>query len=1539
MQRSPSRKSSRLQTATSQNVNSSTPAGTNSLVNVSQMPSVQNVSSVALGTTVTSASISAPREPTPAVSTQNIFSSTSEEPFSLPPLVPGPNVRTQPPQTISSDNENLQRQIDILQAQLANAQRALRANQNLNTPNVIGHNAPVIQSISSGPENMVDRRNPTPYSYVSQSDQLMTSQPLIVSPATVPMPVQRKLYDLPEFCGTPEDWPMFLSALEHSTAAYSYNNFENCLRLQKALKGEARECVKSLLIHPNNVPTVIEQLKLQYGRPELLIRCQLQQMKEVQPIAENAIDKLVPYSIKVRNLAAFLESANGYQHLSNPTLMEELVQKLPMSKRLDWAQFASTLPQLPTILDYSTWLQRVANLVRSVQISSSSGNRSSSDPKRKVVLYASDGPERQLKCFYCVGPHKIFDCKKFLELSVPNRWSEVKRLKLCFSCLSGGHSSKDCRRRKQCPVEKCQRNHNKLLHETKPKEPSERSVNVPPTERTSTVEPVLSCVSSVSERSDLLFRVLPVVLYGPNCAIETYALLDEGSSVTMMDSSLVRQLGLHGRQSQLNLSWYGGKSAQEPVMVVDLHVSGVNKKRKYALKNVYGVSNLKLPSQSFNADLVKNHGVPLNSYECVAPKVLIGLDHCHLGLPDEIVPLEDAGPYAANTPLGWVVFGNVKGGRPGTQTCLLTQLDNLNNLVANYFETENFGVKALPVIESRDDLRAREILRNSTKRVAGRFESRLLWCNDDVVLPDSYSMALNRFFGMERKMKNNPEFGAAYKQIMSEYLQKRYVRKLSLSEVDTFHPRTWYLPHFGVVNPNKPGKIRMVFDAAAKVEGVSLNSKLLKGPQQYKSLPSVLFNFRIGSVAVCGDIKEMFHQVVVAEEDRCSQRFLWRDDASGPPEVYEMLVMTFGAACSPCIAHYVKEIHKVAGFEMLRRHSVLWDEMLPIVASLQAMWNKWRQELRNVVHVKVPRFYFGNGLPLELELHIFVDASEDVWKWLPTVLNVADDTTRAENKVDFSIETRWFQGPQFLYENEADWPNKNSEKSDDLCEEELRPKFVMLVSTNLVIDFNRFSSFLRLKRTMAWVLRFINRCRKYDKCNGSRCLCAEELRVAETSLCRLSQEECFAFEINVLKSDGSLKKDNVLFSLSPYFDENNLLRVSGRIDAASWLPLDARHPIILSPCHRFTQLFVAHVHNKMRHQNFEATIGEIRKRFWIPRLRNLLSKTTSNCNICKIRRAVPVAPFMGSLPSDRLTPYVRPFTYTGVDYFGPLNVTVGRRHEKRWVALFTCLTIRAVHLEVAYDLSTDSCILAIRNFINRRGTPLKIRSDNGKNFVGVNQEAQRFDEVFDLVKIEDELSTRGIEWQFNCPHNPAEGGIWERMVQCVKKVLRVTLKEVAPKEHTLQSFLIEAENIVNSRPLTHLPVSPEDEEPLTPNHFLLGSANTAQTPEGIEIIKPVVLKKQWRIARQLRDHFWKRWIVEYLPTLTRRSKWCEHTKPVAPGDLVLICDPAVSRRDWKRGRVVNVFPGSDGVIRRADVQTSSGILKRPVSKLAVLDLE
>ncbi|XP_065361998.1 uncharacterized protein LOC135955572 [Calliphora vicina] len=1678
--------------------------------------------------------------------------------------------------------EGLQSQINILQAQLLNAQRALSIATNANStpsssaampqpsnmaPPVTGTSEVNVDNSASANVDCTERR--TPFYSVSCNENnfsnLCGSQPLPpnfrLSQNGGSLLMHRKIYDLPDFSGSPEDWPMFSTAFNQSTAVYNYNNFENCLRLQKALKGDARECVKSLLIHADNVSMVIEQLCFQYGRPEMLIRCQLQQVKEISPISESAVDKLVPFAVKVRNLAAFLETANGQQHLANPTLMEELVGKLPMSKRMEWARCASTIKPYPTILDFSKWLKDVADLVRMVQ--TTSGNRQNNEPKRKVVLHAADGQRKQQECPMCQANHKIFDCRKFGSLSMPNRWSEVKKMRLCFSCLGCGHSSRFCRYRKTCPVDGCLRKHNKLLHDVKIIDggKNELSSESPaPSGSTNENESVLSCVSKAADKGVLLFRVVPIVLYGPSNKIETYALLDEGSSVTMVDSSLVKKLGLQGHQSQLNLNWYAVKASQETATVVDMHVSGIGKQRKYALRNVYGVSNLKLPAQSFNMDLSRHPGLPIKLYNDVVPKVLIGLDHCHLGLPDEIVSLDENGPYAANTPLGWVVFGKMMGKQSSENLCLLSVQpeQRLYDLVANYFETENFGVKLLPVIESKDDLRARKILNETTVKIDGRFQTRLLWRADDVVLPDSYSMALNRLVGIERKMKRSPEFGAAYKSIMRDYLSKSYIRKLSPIEVADLCPRTWYLPHFGVVNPNKPGKIRLVFDAAATVEGVSLNSKLLKGPQQYKPLPSVLFNFRVGAVAVCGDIKEMFHQVIVAPEDRCSQRFLWREDTREPPDSYEMLVMTFvksivdhhyvddfvdsfpTSARAIEIAKQVRDIHKSAGFELRNfssnsskvivalkgtvespvnfssdvnqlqsekilgmywqpkddtfrfnlkfhnvnadviegmrcptkrellsvvmsvfdplgflsyymitakllmrevwRHNIRWDDALP--GELNEMWNNWRQELQNVINVKVPRFYFRNGFPSRLELHVFVDASEDAfgavsywrsinadnkievtfvaaktrcaplkamsiprlelqaavlgtrlmgtilkehsikvskivcwsdsttvvswigsesrrykpfvahriteildstspadWRWLPTNLNVADETTRMKSQVNFSDDCRWFTGPKFLYEYEDEWPKTQEIPTCSLDTEELRPKFALLVNTPVVFEFDRFSSYLKLKRTIAWVLRFINRCQKKIDPEEENGLTTAELKSADICLCRQAQREHFSPEIEMIKNEGTLPKNSELYALSPYMDENSLLRVYGRVDAASWLPLDIRRPIILPSFHPVTELFVAHVHEKMKHQNFEATVCEIRRSFWIPRLRKILRKRVSNCFICRFRRTLPVPPLMGSLPKDRLTPYIRPFSYTGLDYFGPLIVTIGRRHEKRWVALFTCLTIRAIHLEVAFDLSTDACILAIRNFINRRGLPTRLRSDNGTNFVGADKVAKRFREVFDVAQIQDELTSKGIDWQFNCPHNPAEGGIWERMVQCVKRVLQSTLKESAPREHTLQSFLIEAENIMNSRPLTHLPLSHEDEEPLTPNNFLLGCPNTTQTPAGAKDEQPVVLKKQWRISRQLRDHFWNRWIKEYLPTLTRRSKWCQRTKPIAIGDLVLICDPAVSRRDWKRGRVEEVFKGRYGVIRRADVRTSTGILKRPVSKLAVLDLE
>ncbi|GBP09550.1 hypothetical protein EVAR_76557_1 [Eumeta japonica] len=207
---------------------------------------------------------------------------------------------------------------------------------------------------------------------------------------------------------------------------------------------------------------------------------------------------------------------------------------------------------------------------------------------------------------------------------------------------------------------------------------------------------------------------------------------------------------------------------------------------------------------------------------------------------------------------------------------------------------------------------------------------------------------------------------------------------------------------------------------------------------------------------------------------------------------------------------------------------------------------------------------------------------------------------------------------------------------------------------------------------------------------------------------------------------------------------------------------------------------------------------------WTPTVK----KVANACRLCRVRRAQPVTPKMADLPGGRLAFRQRPFTHTGVDYFGPLEVTVGRRREKRWAALFTCLTTRAVHMEVASSLSADSMIMALRRFMARRGQPDTLYSDHGTNFVGAAAELSRARLEIE-ERMSDEATTRAIRW-LRIPPRPHMGGSWERLVRSIKVALSATLHTRAPKDEVLHTLLLEAEFVVNSRPLTHISVLPSD---------------------------------------------------------------------------------------------------------------------------------
>ena len=154
-------------------------------------------------------------------------------------------------------------------------------------------------------------------------------------------------------------------------------------------------------------------------------------------------------------------------------------------------------------------------------------------------------------------------------------------------------------------------------------------------------------------------------------------------------------------------------------------------------------------------------------------------------------------------------------------------------------------------------------------------------------------------------------------------------------------------------------------------------------------------------------------------------------------------------------------------------------------------------------------------------------------------------------------------------------------------------------------------------------------------------------------------------------------------------------------------------------------------------------------------------KASSTCVLCRLCRSRPCPPVMADLHEVRLGYEAPPFTHSGVDYFGPIQVRHGRKTEKCYGVLFTCLMTRAVHLEVAHSLDADSCIMVIRRMVSRRGKPAHLWSDRSTNFVSANKEIRQAIKRWNQSQIEDQLNQEGIQWHFNPLASPHFGGAWE----------------------------------------------------------------------------------------------------------------------------------------------------------------------------------
>ena len=294
----------------------------------------------------------------------------------------------------------------------------------------------------------------------------------------------------------------------------------------------------------------------------------------------------------------------------------------------------------------------------------------------------------------------------------------------------------------------------------------------------------------------------------------------------------------------------------------------------------------------------------------------------------------------------------------------------------------------------------------------------------------------------------------------------------------------------------------------------------------------------------------------------------------------------------------------------------------------------------------------------------------------------------------------------------------------------------------------------------------------------------KNLKAAEQLILKKVQEAYF----KSLKSGKAVADDSSLYPLQPYLDEEEVLRIGGQLKRAN-LSRNMRNPIIVPKRSHIAILLARHYHNRVHHQGRHITAGALRSAgFWIVGAKGLVSSVVHKCITCKRLRGKLQTQIMADLPACRLQP-VPPFSYVGVDTFGHWNVVSWRSrggcaNSKRWAILFTCLTVRAVHIEVVEQMSTSSFINAVRRFVSIRGKVLEYRSDRGTNFIGSTDNAKT-----DVVNVEDPavrkfLLSEGSTWIFNPPHSSHFGGIWERMIGVARRILDALLLEHSTKELT-----------------------------------------------------------------------------------------------------------------------------------------------------------
>ena len=733
----------------------------------------------------------------------------------------------------------------------------------------------------------------------------------------------------PFFNGNPADYFSFIKAFDvlidqqltdsnrklffllHYTKDIAHSLIKGCQHMQTAERGyqEARGLLQSY-----------------FGQRHKVIEACIRPIVKGPALSENDHRSLIKFSADFTSCLITLQGMDCLNRMDNMDMVTKIMNRLPQPWIPAWNHEVDQILHkqhrdisINDLGDFVRQKTRESTNLSQIPTSSKSYSSQENSTSRKTKNFSTQVKNSKdthaAKCLMCEKEHFLNQCKRFRDLNYHERIEFVSQRKLCRACLKEGHFAKFCRRKNEaCKKRDCKQFHTTLLHPPDEDESNPASKPVKDGENESSKTPkqvVKNGLINLPQMEQSLLPVVPVKIRRKGSAelVITKALLDTGSTHSFVTEDLRKKLKIEDCEEVgiRTITLNKDQGHQKTKIVSNLEVTDMDEICCIPLSSLYSckklpVNHKDIPTQAHADQYAEFEDVYIPEVKCKVG-LLIGNNNRMVMQPQEVIR-EPFGSYAIRTPVGWTL--NCAGGRSDHVTSLFVRssFDSQNHpmcsLCTDIMDSLVNGKEEMSV----DQQRFMKAVNESTKQLEDHhYEIGLPIKYPNLKLQNNRVQALQRASHLRKKFSRNDGFYNDYKRFVSDMIDQGYCERV---EKPGPEGRTWFLPHHGVYHPEKPGKIRVVFDCSAQFNGVSLNGNLLQGPDLTNSLLGVLMRFRRELVAVQADIKAMFHQVRIPVEDRDLLRFIWWKDGNIDEEIeeYRMTVYPFGTVSSPSCANF-----------------------------------------------------------------------------------------------------------------------------------------------------------------------------------------------------------------------------------------------------------------------------------------------------------------------------------------------------------------------------------------------------------------------------------------------------------------------------------------------------------------------------------------------------------------------------------------------------------------------------------------------------------